>query len=257
MPTRHDPFRTLGSRAFLLATLVSAPPAAEAEPRQAIERAARDLLARADALRPLLVGEIHGTQEIPALLTSMLRQGGDRPWLLGLEIPRPEQARIDAFLHSDGGPHARAALLAGAFWTREAQDGRSSAAMLRLIDAVRALSRSGRDIRIVCFDDRAAADDGHDRDARMAAALRDALSAQKRRRAVSRGAGDHHARGGPGVKPSQEFPAWPPRDREPLPVDLGASSWVCDADGGVYVFGEPRAPGDGARRVDAQAGENG
>ncbi len=143
-----------GPRAFLLAVLIASPVVAEAAtPDRVVETAARDLLAQADALRPLLIGEIHGTQETPALLASMLRQGSGRPWLLGLEIPRQEQERIEAFLRSDGGARARAALTGGAFWTRELQDGRSSEAMLQLIDAVRALRRSGRDIHVVCFDD--------------------------------------------------------------------------------------------------------
>lgn len=190
MPIRHDPLRTPGARAFLLATPASLPPAGA------------ELPVRADALRPLLVGELHGMQEIPALLTSMLRQGGDRPWLLGLEIPCAEQARIDAFLRSDGGPHARGALHAGAFWTREAQDGRSGTALLRLIDAVRALNRSGRDIRLLCFDDLAPADEG--RDTHMAAALRDALHAERHRRAIAR-AGEDLARVDDGAKPPREF----------------------------------------------------
>lgn len=202
MPIRHDPLRTPGARAFLLATPASMPPAGVAP--QAIERAARDPPARAGAVRPLLVGELHGTQEIPALLTSMLRQGGDRPWLLGLEIPCAEQARVDAFLRSNGGPHARGALRAGAFWTREAQDGRSGTAMLRLIDAVRALNRSGRDIRVVCFDDLAPT--GERCDAHLAAALRDALHAERHRRAMAR-AGDDPVHLDDRAKPQQEFPA--------------------------------------------------
>lgn len=192
MPIRHDPLRTPGARAFLLATPASLLPAGA------------ELPARADALRPLLVGELHGMQEIPALLTSMLRQGGDRPWLLGLEIPCAEQARVDAFLRSDGGPHARGALRAGAFWTREAQDGRSGTAMLRLIDAVRALNRSGRDIRVVCFDDLAPT--GERCDAHLAAALRDALRAERHRRALAR-AGDDPVHLDDRAKPQQEFPA--------------------------------------------------
>lgn len=263
MPIRPDPLRTLGSHAFLLATLVCAPLAAESasEPPPAIERAARDLLAQSDRLRPLLIGEMHGSEETPDLLVSVLRQGSGKPWLLGLEIPRQEQARIDAFLGSDGSGPARAALVAGEFWTRQAQDGRSSAAMLRLIDAVRALNRSGRDIRIVCFDDLAAADDGRDRDAHMAAALRAALTAERHRRAIAL-MGNYHARIGRGApwNAQQEFLGWHLRDLEPLSIDVGAptgSSWVCNPECGVYAFGKERAPGDGVLRVNALVDEKG
>lgn len=251
-----------GARAFLLAVLVAAPLAAEAAPAErAVEDAARELLAQADALRPLLIGEIHGTQETPALLASMLRQGSGRPWLLGLEIPRQEQERIDAFLRSDGGARARAALTGGAFWTREQQDGRSSEAMLQLIDAVRALRRSGRDIQVVCFDDVAEDGSARDRDARMAQALRTALATERHRRAVAL-MGNYHARIGRGAPwdAQQEFLGWHLRDLSPLSVDVGAptgSSWVCNPDCGVYRFGADRAPGDGVLRMAAQADEKG
>lgn len=251
-----------GARAFLLAVLVAAPLAAEAAPAErAVENAARELLAQADALRPLLIGEIHGTQETPALLASMLRQGSGRPWLLGLEIPRQEQERIDAFLRSDGGARARAALTGGAFWTREQQDGRSSEAMLQLIDAVRALRRSGRDIQVVCFDDVAEDGSARDRDARMAQALRTALATERHRRAVAL-MGNYHARIGRGAPwdAQQEFLGWHLRDLSPLSVDVGAptgSSWVCNPDCGVYRFGADRTPGDGVLRMAAQADEKG
>lgn len=251
-----------GARAFLLAVLVASPVAADAAtPDRVVEDAARDLLAQTDALRPLLIGEIHGTQETPALLASMLRQGSGRPWLLGLEIPRQEQERIDAFLHSDGGARARAAVTAGGFWTRELQDGRSSAAMLQLIDAVRALRRGGRDIRIVCFDDVAEDGGSRDRDARMAQTLRTALATERNRRAVAL-MGNYHARIGRGApwNAQQEFLGWHLRDLSPQSVDVGAptgSSWVCHPECGVYRFGAERAPGDGTLRMGAQADEKG
>lgn len=251
-----------GPRAFLLAVLIASPVVAEAAtPDRVVESAARDLLAQADALRPLLIGEIHGTQETPALLASMLRQGSGRPWLLGLEIPRQEQERIDAFLRSDGGARARAALTGGAFWTRELQDGRSSEAMLQLIDAVRALRRSGRDIHVVCFDDLAEGDGAGDRDARMAQALRDALATERHRRAVAL-MGNYHARIGRGApwNAQQEFLGWHLRDLSPLSVDVGAptgSSWVCNPDCGVYRFGADRAPGTATLRMAVQPDANG
>lgn len=249
------------ARAFLLAALVAPAAALAAGADGWIDDAARDLYARADALRPLLLGELHGTRETPAVLVSMLRQSGATPWLLGLEIPRQEQARIDAFLRSDGGAKARAALLAGPFWTRDLQDGRSSEAMVRLIDGVRALRRGGRDIRVVCFDDAAPAADGRDRDAHMADALRAALIAQKRRRAVAL-TGNYHARIGRGApwNAAQEFMGWHLRDLSPLSVDVSAptgASWICTPECGVHAFGRDHAPGEVALHVAAQADERG
>lgn len=247
------------ARAFLLAALVAPATALAAGADGWIDDAARDLLAGADALRPLLLGELHGTRETPAVLVSMLRQSGDTPWLLGLEIPRQEQARVDAFLRSDGGAKARAALVAGPFWTRDLQDGRSSDAMMRLIDGVRALRRGGRDIRIVCFDDAAPLSDG--RDAHMADALRAALVAQKHRRAVAL-TGNYHARIGRGSpwNAEKEFMGWHLRDLSPLSVDVTAptgANWICTPECGEHAFGRERVPGKLALHVASQADERG
>src|SRR5262245_61858050 len=76
-----------------------------------------------DVVRPgrfTLLGEQHGTREIPAFVGDAVCQaaaGG--PVRLALEISRSEQPRIDAYLNSSGGPSARAALLEGPFWHRE------------------------------------------------------------------------------------------------------------------------------------------
>jgi hypothetical protein len=90
--------------------------------------------------RVVLVGELHGTAEIPArfgeLAAAMAGQG---PLLVALEIPRDEQSRLDAFLDSAGGEEDRQSLLSGDFWTRSYQDGRSSAAMLALLERLRQL----------------------------------------------------------------------------------------------------------------------
>lgn len=87
----------------------------------------------------LVLGELHGTNEAPGLAGSFvclaLRQGEEV--VLGLEMSADDQAAIDTYLASDGGDDARGALLTGSFWTADTQDGRRSAAMLRLIDAVR------------------------------------------------------------------------------------------------------------------------
>jgi hypothetical protein len=71
---------------------------------------------------------------------------------LGLEIPFDEQTSIDRFLDSSGGAAAEARLTEGAFWRPERQDGRSSIAMLNLIEQVRALRASGYKVRIIAYD---------------------------------------------------------------------------------------------------------
>lgn len=106
---------------------------------------------------PLLIfGELHGTAETPALVgahaCALLHAG--KKVLLALEIPDDEQARIDAFMASSSSPADVQELLAGAHWQRaaEQQDGRSSAAMLRLIQLARQLAGKDNSVRVLAFD---------------------------------------------------------------------------------------------------------
>ncbi len=71
---------------------------------------------------------------------------------IALSIPGEEQVRVNAFLASDGGPEARAALIAGPFWVRPWQDGRSSEAMVRLLETVRAWRASGLSVAVLATD---------------------------------------------------------------------------------------------------------
>jgi hypothetical protein len=102
----------------------------------------------------LLFGELHGTREAPAFIADVVCIAAKKriPVSLGLEIPFDEQASIDRFLDSDGGAAAEARLTGGAFWRSERQDGRSSIAMLHLIERVRALRASGYKVRIIAYD---------------------------------------------------------------------------------------------------------
>ncbi|WP_457322997.1 hypothetical protein [Roseateles sp. P5_E11] len=89
----------------------------------------------------LLLGELHGTRQIPdfvsAYVCNLAAQA--RSVALALEWPEENQAAIDAFLDSDGRGGARKALLGSRDWSKPAheQDGRTSMAMLVLLDEVR------------------------------------------------------------------------------------------------------------------------
>jgi hypothetical protein len=100
----------------------------------------------------LLFGEIHGTQEIAAFIADAVCMAVKKriPVTLGLEIPVDEQEAIDRFLDSGGETTAKARLTEEAFW--KIKDGRSSIAMLQLIDQVRILRAAGAKLRIVAYD---------------------------------------------------------------------------------------------------------
>lgn len=108
------------------------------------------VLARAET-RFLLFGEYHGTVEAPGVfLDAVCAAAATRPVIVGIEHPPSEQKRLDAYLRSDGGARARAALIAGPAWAE--QGGRASVAMLDLVEGVRQMKRSGARVRLLAFD---------------------------------------------------------------------------------------------------------
>jgi hypothetical protein len=149
------------------------PPAPVASPCGAPVRGLE--LLRDDQL--VLVGEMHGTEESPAFVARLLCERDERPSVLGLEIPASEQAALDAFLASDGEAPALRALVASPHWQRasQEQDGRSSLAMLALVETVRRARMAGRSIAVVAFD--VEPGNGDDRDRRMAQNLMAARAA--------------------------------------------------------------------------------
>lgn len=105
------------------------------------------------ATRWVIAGEMHGTAEMPAafydLVCLAVRTG--RPVYVALEYPSREQGLIDAFLASDGGTAARAALFKGFLWQLKGQDGRASQAFLRLFDQLRLMKQAGQIRGVTAF----------------------------------------------------------------------------------------------------------
>ncbi len=121
-----------------------------------LDDAAAKILDVYDEQSVLVIGELHGTEETPALVASIIKRLADEgPVTLALEIPRQEQLRIDRFLESDGSRDAFTGLLAGEFWQTPANesDGRRSEAMLALLDFIRDARMQGREIAVVALDD--------------------------------------------------------------------------------------------------------
>jgi len=140
---------------FLPSLLLAAPLAVQAA--QATDCPPLDvtpLLARQPDF--LLLGEMHGTEQAPAFAGDLACQllKTSRPVILGLELPSSEQARLDAYLASEGDAAARAALLKGPHWDSASwADGRNSAAMLQLIERVRSWRQAGKAIQLLAFAD--------------------------------------------------------------------------------------------------------
>ena len=184
-----------------------------------MREAAALVAASASSERIVVLGEMHGTNEAPALageLAGLQRQGTDGApaggVTLALEIHATEQARIEAFLDSSGDAGARDALLSGPYWAvaPERSDGRRSVAMLALLESVRERRSAGEDLRVLAFDSGSGGGDANLRNPRMAAALREAFVRDPARRFVVL-VGNYHARRAPptrvgGLLPGQSPP---------------------------------------------------
>ncbi len=138
-------YRTTGALLLSLPLLVSA---AEADcvPQTQIDVSLIDR-------QIVLVGESHGTNEIPAftagLVCSLLRAG--RSVILGIEHSGEEQAALNRYLDSAGGPVDRQALMQSSANWRSYADGRGSVAMLAMIESMRRLRKQGQRVGVLAI----------------------------------------------------------------------------------------------------------
>jgi hypothetical protein len=182
------------SRGFALLLLAAlALPLRAADP---IEAAAAAILERRAEAPVLVIGELHGTVEAPALVATLAARLLDSGALtVALEIPAQEQARLDAYLGSDGSTLAQRELLDGEFWQRapERSDGRRSRAMFALIEQLRVLRSTHPELRLLAFDDTGFFGQTRSRDELMSEALRAAHAAHPEAKLLVL-TGNYHAR---------------------------------------------------------------
>ena len=205
-----------------------------ATPAPAVELPRLELPRSLGAGSTVLVGDLHGTKEIPAFvgqLVSALTAHG--PVVLGLEISPAQLPGLDAFLASDGGAAAKAAALRDPWWRSEYQDGRRSVAMFELLEAMRRARAGGRRIEVACFDiDHGGEVDAERREEVMAANVR-ALRGRDRAAAVVIYAGNLHTRRA-GVSFKPDF-VWMAMRLAKAGVDFvslnvrysGGTAWTC------------------------------
>ena len=111
-----------------------------------------DLLWRDAATRFVFVGETHGTSEAPAAFAELVcARSAARPVIVALEMPVGMQPDLDAWFASDGGSGAREILLAHDYWGLGHADGRSSMAILELLQRLHGLRASGRDLTVRAY----------------------------------------------------------------------------------------------------------
>ncbi|TZF91502.1 ChaN family lipoprotein [Cognatilysobacter lacus] len=160
---------------------------------RSIDRAATQALRLARGHRLVILGDLHGTREIPLLVGDMIdRTSRRQPVTLALEMPRSEQPSLDAALAARDAAVARRQLLDRPWWRRgdNQHDGRRSVDMLELIERLRTLRQQGRDVALLAYDvdesvmSSIASADASARDEAMAARVRQACLDLPRRRIV-------------------------------------------------------------------------
>jgi hypothetical protein len=208
----------------------------------------------------VMIGEVHGTNETPDAFANLvcLATRTRRPVTVALEHPVDEQPVIDAFLASDGGPGAKAALLAAPIWHKDFQDGRTSVAFVRLFERLRVMKHQHMIAGVRAFDVPEASAEPRERNAAMA----DRLTALAPRpdQLVMVLVGNFHAirhpleRAGKTIVPAA---ALLPRERT-MTVNVvgnGGTAWICQQGGcGPHDYGgDPKASAGVALVPDADS----
>lgn len=125
-------------------TLALQPVAAEAN---CSRLSGTELVLADNSKRYVILGERHGTSEIPAFFGDLVCAAVSKgPVVVGLEIETDQQKSLDEYMASIGDQGSRDALLAHRHWSYT--DGRASEAMFLLIENLRLLRYNGKQIRV-------------------------------------------------------------------------------------------------------------
>jgi hypothetical protein len=102
----------------------------------------------------MMLGELHGTQEVPRFVAQSACQvaSSGMPMTVGLELPVENQQRVHNFLRSAGTDDDWLKLMEAPFWRSPFPDGRSSEGMANLLEQLRRLRAQGLDVDAFVFD---------------------------------------------------------------------------------------------------------
>jgi len=200
------------------------------------------------ATRFVFVGETHGTSEAPAAFAELVcARSAIGPVVVALEMPADMQPDLDRWFASEGGPEARDVLLTHDYWGLDHADGRSSTAMLAMLQRLHGLQAAGRDLTVRAFQPSDGRTDGFDQsyyELKMARLLIDAAMVRPEAKVLVL-SGSLHAMKRPSPRHGFLFAAGhlnPSHVRSLITADQGGSVWAC--------FGPTRAD-CGAREIGA------
>jgi hypothetical protein len=119
---------------------------------------------------------MHGTAETPVIFSDLICSGPStkRPIVAGIERPVEEQETINIFMAPADHEDAVHGLLSQKGW--DMLDGRSSRAMLALLEDLRAMKQQGIVADVVAFSDARSGEAAAKREERMAAVLTNSAS---------------------------------------------------------------------------------
>ncbi|MFP2930249.1 hypothetical protein ACLESO_34650 [Pyxidicoccus sp. 3LG] len=102
----------------------------------------------------LLLGEMHGTREVPRFVAQAACQAmvAGTPVTVGLELPVESQDRVAGFLTSEGTDADWLKLMDAPFWRSPYPDGRGSEAMANMLEQLRQLRARGLNVEAFVFD---------------------------------------------------------------------------------------------------------
>jgi hypothetical protein len=105
------------------------------------------------SLQFVIVGERHGTNEIPTIFGDLICGISiNRRVNVALELPSAFQSQLDAYLTSDGGGNAKQALVGSSFWRNTEKSGTTSPAMFNLVELLRVWHHQGRVSKVIAME---------------------------------------------------------------------------------------------------------
>ncbi|MDI1325471.1 MAG: hypothetical protein PSV23_01605 [Brevundimonas sp.] len=187
--------------------------------------------------RFVIVGEIHGAAETPAAFAQLVCAAAEQgPVTVALELPVEMQPRLDAFLAAPDDTTAAEALRDTIFHNATMADGRTSLAMLEMMQSIRRLKAGGADVAFRAFQPsspRPAAFDQNYYELDMAVELSRAATERPESRVLVLVGNIHASK--TRFDRFDLMPAaahLPPRETITLNVaQQGGQSWSCQADG--------------------------
>ncbi|NOK09250.1 hypothetical protein [Corallococcus exercitus] len=102
----------------------------------------------------MLLGELHGTQEVPRFIAQSVCQivTSGVPVSVGLELPVENEERVEHFLQSHGEDADWLKLMEAPFWRSPYPDGRGSEAVANMLEQLRQLRAQGLDVSVFVYD---------------------------------------------------------------------------------------------------------